>query len=101
MLPFICAVGSLKYGEFGMSSVIDDSSYRMVSLTLLLLVGCHSVMVQAEQSSNGWQSLLNLSNFGTTFSSKDQQTLLLSDINADSLQVCLQACHANILCRYF
>ncbi len=66
-----------------------------------VFIGCYSVIIRAQMSSNGWQSLLSLSNLGKIFFSEDEQDLLLSDINVQSLQICIQTCNANILCRIF
>jgi sugar lactone lactonase YvrE len=80
-------------------STIDNNNNMMLWFYLLLFIGCNLALIQAQSNSIGWQSFLSLSNFGMTFSPSDEQALLLSDINVDSLEVCALTCHANIFCR--
>jgi hypothetical protein len=73
----------------------------MLKLYLLSFIVYRLVIIQAQGNSIQWQSLLSLSNWGMTFSSIDDQALLLSDTNANSFQACFQICHANMFCRIF
>ncbi|CAF1405456.1 unnamed protein product [Adineta ricciae] len=57
--------------------------------------------IHTQLTADEYQSFFNLSDLGQQFSAVNQQALLLSNINANSISTCRQACHANIYCRIY
>jgi hypothetical protein len=73
----------------------------MFSRSFLILFWYNLVTIEAQSSSIGWQSFLSLSGLGMKFSPNDEQALLLSDNEIDSIETCSLTCHANDFCRIF